>query len=196
MAEDTEDLIDMSRQQCEQCDTAYDELQRAGEDRLYACQACRCELCDRCIEHEPSGPQVCFLRCPNCGGQSFKQLKLSNRFSIYSSLIELKDAGNAIALLFIPRSVYSKRNELIIRETIPRLQEFSPSFSLLNENDASIRSEISGWFPSVCNPKEATGKGAVIWLKNGQPVSALHGGPYLTKLEILEHSRTAWFYRH
>tara|TARA_R110002111_G_scaffold1157_1_gene8168 strand:+ start:29813 stop:30103 length:291 start_codon:yes stop_codon:yes gene_type:complete len=95
-------------------------------------------------------------------------------------------------MLFIPKSVYPKRNESLIRETIPRLQEFNPSFFLLNENDTSIRNTISDWFPSICNQKEATGNGAVILLNAGQPVSALHGGPYLTKLEILEQSRTAW----
>ncbi len=182
----------MSRQQCEQCDAPYGDLQRAGEDRLFACKDCGCESCDRCVEQEPAGIQTWFLRCPHCRGSSLDQRNLSDRFSIYSSLSELEESQYVIAMLFVPRSVYSKRNELIIREAIPRLQEFSPSFFLLNENDASIRSTISGWFPSIYNPKETTGNGAVIWLKSGQPVTTLRGGPHLTKLEIIEHSRTAW----
>lgn len=182
----------MSRQQCVQCDTPYSELQRAGEDRLFACTDCRREACGRCAEHEPVGPQTWFLRCPHCGGSSLVQRNLSERFSIYSSLSELKESRYAIAMLFVPKSVYSKRNETLIREAIPGLQEFNPSFFLLNENDTSIRNTIAGWFPAIGNLKEATGNGAVIWFNAGQPVSALHGGPYLTKLEILEHSRTAW----
>ncbi|QDT92163.1 hypothetical protein Pan161_38300 [Gimesia algae] len=133
----------MSRQHCEQCDTPYGELQRAGEDRLFACTDCGRESCDRCAVHEPSGPQVWFLRCPHCGGSSLVQRNLSEHFSIYSSLTELKESRNAIAMLFVPKSVYSKRNETLIREAISRLQEFNPSFFLLNENDTSIRNTIS-----------------------------------------------------
>ncbi|QDT43605.1 hypothetical protein Pan241w_37070 [Gimesia alba] len=183
----------MLKQQCEQCNTPYGDLHRAGEDRLFACKDCGREACERCVEHEPSGPQTWFLRCSHCRGYSLEQRNLSERFSSYSSLSELKESRYAIAMLFVPKSVYSKRNETLIREAIPGLQEFNPSFFLLNENETSIRNAISGWFPSIGNPREATGNGAVIWFNAGQPVSILHGGPYLTELEILERSRTDWF---
>ena len=183
----------MPRQQCEQCDTPYGELQRAGEDRLFACKDCGRESCDRCVEHESVGPQTSLLCCPHCCGHSLEQRNLSERFSIFSTLEELKESQYALAMLFVPKSVYSKRNETLIREAIPGLQEFNPSFFLLNEDDASIRNTISDWFPTIGNLKDATGNGAVIWFNAGQPVSVLPGRPYLTKFEILERSRTVCF---
>lgn len=182
----------MSRQQCEQCNTPYGDLQRVGEDHLFACKDCGRESCDRCAKHEPSGPQTWSLRCPHCFGHSLEQLNLTERFSIYSNFAELKESQYAIAMLFVPWSVHPKRNESLIIEAITGLQEFNPSFFLLNENDSSIRNTISEWFPSICNREITIGNGAMIWLNNGEPVDSLHGGPYLTKLEILECSRSAW----
>ncbi len=182
----------MPSQRCEQCDMPYGDLLRTGKDHLFVCRDCGRESCDGCIVCKPSGPQTWFLHCPHCSGHSLDKLDLSERFNFYSSIAEIKESQHAIAILFIPRSVYPKRNESLIREAIPKLKDFDPSFFLLNENDSSIRNTISDWFPSICNREAAIGNGAVILLQNGQPVASLHGGPYLTKFEILECARTAW----
>ena len=182
----------MSRQQCEHCGTSYGHLQRAAENELFICKDCGRESCARCAEREPSGPLVWFLRCPNCSGASLDRLNLKERFSIYASVGDLTTARFTIAMLFVPWSVYPKRNESIIIETMPLLQMFDPAFVLLDEDDSAIRQTVSGWFPSLCNPDVAAGNGAVIWLREGQPIEYLRGGPYLAKLEILNQSRKAW----
>jgi hypothetical protein len=95
-------------------------------------------------------------------------------------------------MLFVPWSVYPKRSESIINETLPILREFDPTFVLLNEDDLSVRKAVSHWFPHICNPGVPSGNGAVIWLCGGEPLGCLRGGPYLAKLEILDQSRKAW----
>jgi hypothetical protein len=182
----------MSQHHCEQCRTPYGDLQRAGQDQLFVCNECGRESCDRCVQRELEGPQVWSLRCPNCSAFALEQVALTARFSIYSSLAQLTTPRRSIALLFVPWSVYPKRNETLIKEALSRLEEFHPSFFLLNEDDRSIREAISEWFPAVCNPETATGNGAVIWLRDGQPADSLPGGPFTAKLEILDHSRKAW----
>ena len=182
----------MLPQQCEQCGTAYGSLQRAGENNLFACKECGREFCERCAVREASGPQVWFIRCPNCSWHSLGQLNLTHRFSIYSCITDLTKAPHVIALLFVPWSPYAKRNESLINESIPRLRDFDPTFFLLNEDDTPTRKAVSNWYPAICNPNMATGNGAVIWLCKGQPVESLYGGPYLAKLEILDRSRMAW----
>ena len=182
----------MSQEQCQHCGTLYGDLQRADTNDMFVCKACGRESCDRCAEHKPAGPLTWFLHCPNCSGESLDRLNLKERFSIYASVDDLSTDHNTIAMLFVPWSVYPKRNESIINEAIPLLHEFEPTFVLLNEDDVSIRKTVSDWFPSICNPIAPAGNGAVIWLRGGAPVDFLRGGPYLAKLEILDQSRTAW----
>jgi hypothetical protein len=125
--------LQMSQHHCEQCRTPYGDLQRAGQDQLFVCNECGRESCDRCVQRELEGPQVWSLRCPNCSAFALEQVALTARFSIYSSLAQLTTPRRSMALLFVPWSVYPKRNETLIKEALRRLEEFHPSFFLLNE---------------------------------------------------------------
>ena len=186
---------DTNRTQCEQCGTQYGTLQRSTENHLYSCRECGHESCERCVVKEPLGSQVWFLSCPFCSAKSLDLLNLTDRFSIYASIADLAKTPHVIAMLFTPRSVYAKRSEVLINEILPKLDELTPTFLLLDEDDAAIQKSIAEWFPSIFTSARATSNGTIIWFCNGKPVDFLPRRPHLSKLEILNHSRRAWTQR-
>ena len=95
-------------------------------------------------------------------------------------------------MAFVPRHPISERSEHLARHACERLPELQFAVTLFDERKQSITEALTASLSIQFRPDSDFGSGAMFWYDHGTPVPMRSGGPFLSKLDVLQTCNRVW----